>query len=856
MKRAILCLLSLFCASSAWANTCQITSPLPLPVTLSGCTYSGSLPSDSTSYIQNTLSPSTTTQVYSVQTATVTNSATVSYLTGGRCVETDSTGKLISASAACGSGGGGASTLAVTTGTAAGFTTVASSPTAVLNFDSATFGVSLTGSATGFVTLLPSSVTLLGQGVLTTSSATATYLQSSSATVTYLNVNQGLTAATAASTYLTQSSATATYLQSSSATVTYLNVNQGLTAATAASTYLTQSSATATYLQSSSATATYCNVNGLNCTAGGDATGTTGALVITDDSHNHTSSSISGVDISADTNLAVTYPVVLTNDTLSLNHTLTSSLTVTNASGANVTYGLNIGSVTGAGLATCGDATHALAWSDTDNKFACQEITVPPGSGDNLGSGVGSYGVSTTTGGFSGAVSMASGTVTTYLTAASNDFGNNLILVDPNKTASISTSVGGAVLLENTGNTGAGLVIYSNAGASTGRLMNIRADNASFDQPALHIDHDGTANAFEIAHSGQDASALAFNVTSTNLLDSVFGISGLPSAKGVGKITHSGTGNDSSASVLSLELSGAGTSAQGLFLDATDSGGTKGKLLNIRNAGVEYMVLYSTPDSGHLRGLEVTTMTIKATGELIVLGSATVAGPLGASVNYGLTAATVTVNDDAYAAGWNGSTLVPTKNAVYDKLESSDWVGQTQLTEAMNFVPTGAWDFGGGVLEIPNGSNPTVDATGETAFDTTANQLLVYNGTSVQVIATSTKCVTVNISSGTGYNGVNEPIWSPVNDVTITQIKATSLPIGTTVVYQLDETASAYDTAGTDVFSVAHSSANYTTVTTASFANAGISGGNALVFNCPAAGASAGSPRSVFLRICYTEDRQ
>jgi hypothetical protein len=30
----------------------------------------------------------------------------------------------------------------------------------------------------------------------------------------------------------------------------------------------------------------------------------------------------------------------------------------------------------------------------------------------------------------------------------------------------------------------------------------------------------------------------------------------------------------------------------------------------------------------------------------------------------------VSVADDAYAAGWNGSTNVPTKNAVYDKIES------------------------------------------------------------------------------------------------------------------------------------------------------------------------------------------
>ena len=67
-------------------------------------------------------------------------------------------------------------------------------------------------------------------GALTTSSATATYLQLSSASATYLQLSS------ATATYLQQSSATATYLQLSSATATYLNklsytssgtVNQG-----------------------------------------------------------------------------------------------------------------------------------------------------------------------------------------------------------------------------------------------------------------------------------------------------------------------------------------------------------------------------------------------------------------------------------------------------------------------------------------------------------------------------------------------------------------------------------------------------------------------------------------------------
>ncbi len=43
----------------------------------------------------------------------------------------------------------------------------------------------------------------------------------------------------------------------------------------------------------------------------------------------------------------------------------------------------------------------------------------------------------------------------------------------------------------------------------------------------------------------------------------------------------------------------------------------------------------------------------------------------------GVFGGTVTVADDPYAAGWNGSAVVPTKNAVYDKIEtlsSGHWV--------------------------------------------------------------------------------------------------------------------------------------------------------------------------------------
>jgi hypothetical protein len=59
-------------------------------------------------------------------------------------------------------------------------------------------------------------------------------------------------------------------------------------------------------------TATYASLSGdLTMVA-------TGLVTIVDDSHNHTTTTISGVDISDDTNLAVSTPIVLTGDTLSI----------------------------------------------------------------------------------------------------------------------------------------------------------------------------------------------------------------------------------------------------------------------------------------------------------------------------------------------------------------------------------------------------------------------------------------------------------------------------------------------------------------------------------------------------------
>ena len=63
---------------------------------------------------------------------------------------------------------------------------------------------------------------------------------------------------------------------------------------------------------------------------GGDVSGTYGAIAVTDDSHNHTSSTISGLDISSDTNLAGDTEIVLTGDALSIASSMTRDTEIAN----------------------------------------------------------------------------------------------------------------------------------------------------------------------------------------------------------------------------------------------------------------------------------------------------------------------------------------------------------------------------------------------------------------------------------------------------------------------------------------------------------------------------------------------
>ncbi len=156
------------------------------------------------------------------------------------------------------------------------------------------------------------------------------------------------------------------------------------------------------------------------------------------------------------------------------------------------------------------------------------------------------------------------------------------------------SSSGGAIFIDNTNNTGTGLGIYSNGGASAnGNMINVKVDNSAYAQAAFYMNYDGSSNAVEIVSNSNDSSSNALSVTGNNINDSTVGVIGYELNRGTIKVSHyrPGSANDSSASGLSIDLRGSGTRAQGVYVDSTETGGTLGNLLRLRNESIDKFVV-------------------------------------------------------------------------------------------------------------------------------------------------------------------------------------------------------------------------------------------------------------------------
>ncbi len=178
------------------------------------------------------------------------------------------------------------------------------------------------------------------------------------------------------------------------------------------------------------------------------------------------------------------------------------------------------------------------------------------------------------------------------LSVANTVDNEHLIELYPSGNTGHLSSNGGAFYIDNTNNIGAGYLVYSNTGADAlGNLLNVKVDNPNFAQAGFYISYDGSSNGVEIIHNGSDTSANALSITNNNRQDSALGVIGYETSRGTIKVTHNGSSSTSNASGVSIDLKGSGTAAQGLYVDSTETGGTTGNLLRLRNETIDRFVV-------------------------------------------------------------------------------------------------------------------------------------------------------------------------------------------------------------------------------------------------------------------------
>ncbi len=195
-----------------------------------------------------------------------------------------------------------------------------------------------------------------------------------------------------------------------------------------------------------------------------------------------------------------------------------------------------------------------------------------------------------------GGLNVTGGDITTNGSIIlTNPSASNAMTIDQNGDAGASTSVGGALLIKNSGNVGSGLTIFSSLGSTvSGHLMNLRTNNLEFDKNILFLDYMGSVAALGINNKGNGSLNPALSISSINNDSSAVWVTGNESDKGTVKITHKYPGtSDIDSAALSLELQGVGTASKGIFIDSSD-GGTTGDLVHIKNNNVETFIIKSS----------------------------------------------------------------------------------------------------------------------------------------------------------------------------------------------------------------------------------------------------------------------
>ena len=241
-----------------------------------------------------------------------------------------------------------------------------------------------------------------------------------------------------------------------------------------------------------------------------------------------------------------------------------------------------------------------------------------------------------------------------------NDGTGNALKINANGNVGTSFSGSGALLIDNTLNTGFGLNVYSNVGAAAGPLARIYAANALFDQPTLQITNNGTSGAaasiridgvspqIEMVEDDQVTPAGKYEL---QVQGDRFFINGRNSADTsfetiviVDRVGNSNTGRTSFAGPIApITTDGAAIGTTSLMW--SDLFLASGAVINF-NAG---------------------NATLTHSASLLT-----------SSVD-------IVVPAEVYGVAWNGSNEAPTKNDVYDKIETIS-VGTPSLLRTFSLM--------------------------------------------------------------------------------------------------------------------------------------------------------------------------
>lgn len=202
-------------------------------------------------------------------------------------------------------------------------------------------------------------------------------------------------------------------------------------------------------------------------------------------------------------------------------------------------------------------------------------------------------------------ITVADGGNRTGLTITQNDVTNNPVTVslvsaaaenvlniDANGNVGTNVATDGALLVENTGNTGIGLNVYTNIGATAdATLVSIKADNSAYDQSVVTLVNDGVGTAWSQTQNGTLAAnqkIASFTWASDNsnsgsggvFITTSFDQTSNNATRGLMNIHNDRTG--SAAIPLQLRMSGGNDAFQidmnsnnrALFVDHDDTGTT------------------------------------------------------------------------------------------------------------------------------------------------------------------------------------------------------------------------------------------------------------------------------------------